>query len=413
MSARRPKTIHDFGGFPRALYQQQYPAPGAPAVAQATIELVRSTHLQPDEEWGLDHGAWSVLMRMFPDADVPVFQLSLDLGKAPAAHLDLARELKPLRERGVLIIGSGNLVHNLGALNPGGAPYDWAQAFDETMKARIAARDARRRRRGAERLAHGAARPSDARAFPAGALSARRRRREGRIELLQRILRPRLDLDALLPAVVRALVAGAGPAGLMAAEILARAGVQVEVADAAASPLRKFLLAGRGGLNLTNAEPLERFLTRYGAAQERLAPALERLPARGVARLGGRSRRADLRRLQRAGVSAKLQGDETGAGVAEAARRTRRRLSAAPAVHGARRGRRDASPAPTGEERLSADVVVLAFGGASWPRLGGDGGWVGAAARAPASRSRRWRRPIWACMSIGRRLSRRASPASR
>jgi len=139
---RRPKTIHDFGGFPRALYQQQYPAPGAPDAAQATIELVRSTHLQADEEWGLDHGAWSVLIRMFPDADVPVFQLSLDLGKAPVAHLDLARELKPLRERGVLIIGSGNLVHNLGALNPGGAPYDWAQAFDETMKARIAARDA-------------------------------------------------------------------------------------------------------------------------------------------------------------------------------------------------------------------------------------------------------------------------------
>ena len=139
---RRPKTIHDFGGFPRALYQSQYPAPGAPDVAAATIELVRSTHLQPDEEWGLDHGAWSVLIRMFPDADVPVFQLSLDLGRAPAAHLDLARELKPLRERGVLIIGSGNIVHNLGALNPGGAPYDWAQRFDESMKTRIGARDA-------------------------------------------------------------------------------------------------------------------------------------------------------------------------------------------------------------------------------------------------------------------------------
>ncbi|HXT09300.1 MAG TPA: 4,5-DOPA dioxygenase extradiol [Roseiarcus sp.] len=138
---RRPKTIHDFGGFPRALYQQQYPAPGAPEVAEAAIELVRSTHLQPDAEWGLDHGAWSVLMHMFPDADVPVFQLSLDLGRQPAAHLDIARDLKPLRERGVLIIGSGNLVHNLGALNPGGAPYDWAQVFDEAMKARIAAGD--------------------------------------------------------------------------------------------------------------------------------------------------------------------------------------------------------------------------------------------------------------------------------
>jgi 4,5-DOPA dioxygenase extradiol len=139
---RKPKTIHDFGGFPRELYRQQYPAPGAPDVAEATIALVRSTHLQPDAEWGLDHGAWSVLIRMFPDADVPVFQLSLDLGRNPQAHLDLARELKPLRERGVLIIGSGNLVHNLGALNPGGAPYDWAQAFDATMKARIEAGDA-------------------------------------------------------------------------------------------------------------------------------------------------------------------------------------------------------------------------------------------------------------------------------
>jgi 4,5-DOPA dioxygenase extradiol len=138
----KPKTIHDFGGFPRELYRQQYPAPGAPDVAEATIALVRSTHLQPDAEWGLDHGAWSVLMHMFPHADVPVFQLSLDLGRNPQAHLDLARELKPLRERGVLIIGSGNLVHNLGALNPGGAPYDWAEAFDETMKSRIEAGDA-------------------------------------------------------------------------------------------------------------------------------------------------------------------------------------------------------------------------------------------------------------------------------
>ena len=134
----KPKTIHDFGGFPPELYRQQYPAPGAPDAAEAAIALVRSTHVQPDETWGLDHGAWSVLIRMFPDADVPVFQLSLDLGRDPKAHLELARELKPLRERGVLIIGSGNLVHNLGVLNPGGPPYDWARAFDETMAAQIA-----------------------------------------------------------------------------------------------------------------------------------------------------------------------------------------------------------------------------------------------------------------------------------
>jgi 4,5-DOPA dioxygenase extradiol len=139
----RPKTIHDFGGFPRELFQQQYPAPGAPDAAQATIDLVRATHVQPDEEWGLDHGAWSVLMHIFPKADVPVFQFSLDLGRGAEAHLELARELKPLRERGVLIVGSGNLVHNLMALNFGGAPYDWALAFDEEMKTRIASRDAK------------------------------------------------------------------------------------------------------------------------------------------------------------------------------------------------------------------------------------------------------------------------------
>jgi 4,5-DOPA dioxygenase extradiol len=139
----KPKTIHDFGGFPRELYQQQYPAPGAPEAAAATIALVRATRVQPDEQWGLDHGAWSVLKHMFPDADTPVFQLSLDLGRDAGGHLDLARELKPLRERGVLILGSGNLVHNLGALNPGGPAFDWALAFDETMKSRIGDRDAR------------------------------------------------------------------------------------------------------------------------------------------------------------------------------------------------------------------------------------------------------------------------------
>jgi 4,5-DOPA dioxygenase extradiol len=137
----RPKTIHDFGGFPRELYAQQYPAPGAPDVAQATIELVRASHLEPDTEWGLDHGAWSVLIRMFPQANVPVFQLSLDLTKSPAAHLELARELAPLRERGVLIIGSGNLVHNLMALAPGAPPYDWAEDFDARMTAMIENRD--------------------------------------------------------------------------------------------------------------------------------------------------------------------------------------------------------------------------------------------------------------------------------
>ena len=138
---KRPKTIHDFGGFPRELYMQQYPAPGAPDVAAATIELVKHSHLQPDESWGLDHGAWSVLIRMFPKADIPVFQLSLDLSKSPAAQFELARELRPLREKGVLIVGSGNLVHNLMALAPGAPAYDWARDFDGRLTDMIERRD--------------------------------------------------------------------------------------------------------------------------------------------------------------------------------------------------------------------------------------------------------------------------------
>src|SRR5215475_11218980 len=137
-----PKTIHDFGGFPKALFDQQYPAPGAPDVAKATIELVRSSHLSGDTEWGLDHGAWSVLIKMFPKADVPVFQLSLDLGKPPSEHFDLAKELKPLREKGVLIVGSGNIVHNLRMLVRGAPePYDWAEDFDARAAQAISRRD--------------------------------------------------------------------------------------------------------------------------------------------------------------------------------------------------------------------------------------------------------------------------------
>jgi 4,5-DOPA dioxygenase extradiol len=138
-----PKTIHDFGGFPRELFAQQYPAPGAADIAAATIALVRSTHLEPDVEWGLDHGAWSVLIRMFPKADIPVFQLSLDLAKSPRAHFELARELKPLREKGVLIIGSGNLVHNLRAIAPNVRAYDWAEEFDMRMATALEQRDFR------------------------------------------------------------------------------------------------------------------------------------------------------------------------------------------------------------------------------------------------------------------------------
>ena len=137
----RPRTIHDFYGFPPELYAQQYRVPGAPGAAQEVIDLVRATHVSPDSDWGLDHGAWSVLIRMFPGEDIPVFQLSLDLSRKPAEHLAVARELRPLRERGVLIVGSGNLVHNLGALNPGGAPYDWAEGFDRRIAGYIETRN--------------------------------------------------------------------------------------------------------------------------------------------------------------------------------------------------------------------------------------------------------------------------------
>lgn len=137
----RPKTIHDFGGFPKALFDQQYPAPGFPEAAQEISQIVR----QPDgasplsldlQEWGLDHGAWSVLKPMFPQADVPVMQLSMDYSHPPAEHYALGQQLKGLRERGVLIVGSGNIVHNLRTMQRGAASnqaYDWALEFDQTI----------------------------------------------------------------------------------------------------------------------------------------------------------------------------------------------------------------------------------------------------------------------------------------
>lgn len=139
--AQRPRTIHDFGGFPQTLFEQQYPAPGAVDQAKATIELVQKTHIQPDDSWGYDHGTWSVLLQMFPNADIPVYQLSLDYAKAPAYHLELAKELTKLRDKGVLIMGSGNLVHNLRMMQMHAKPYDWTIEFDQRMKAFIDDRD--------------------------------------------------------------------------------------------------------------------------------------------------------------------------------------------------------------------------------------------------------------------------------
>lgn len=138
---RKPRTIHDFGGFPRALHEVQYPARGAPDFGAATLELLQHHHAEPDMEWGLDHGAWCVLLRMFPKADVPVYQLSLDLSRPFADHMAIARDLRALRRKGVLIVGSGNAVHNLPAMRYGIEAFDWAREFDEKLATSIRNRD--------------------------------------------------------------------------------------------------------------------------------------------------------------------------------------------------------------------------------------------------------------------------------
>ncbi|GAB3760835.1 4,5-DOPA dioxygenase extradiol [Ramlibacter monticola] len=130
----KPRTIHDFGGFPRTLFEQEYPAPGAPAVARAIAAEIREPRIGLDErEWGFDHGTWSVLKPMFPAAEIPLVQLSLDYGRPPADHFALGRQLRALRQRGVLVVGSGNIVHNLRATRrgvPAMQAYDWAFEFD-------------------------------------------------------------------------------------------------------------------------------------------------------------------------------------------------------------------------------------------------------------------------------------------
>lgn len=132
----KPRTIHDFGGFPEALFAVQYPAPGSQELAHATQEAVTKAHVEEDHRWGLDHGAWSVIMHLFPKADIPVVQLSLDRGLSPQQHFALAQELAVLRRKGVLIVGSGNMVHNLGVIdwrNPDSG-YDWALEANARMK---------------------------------------------------------------------------------------------------------------------------------------------------------------------------------------------------------------------------------------------------------------------------------------
>ena len=142
----KPRTIHDFGGFPRKLFDVQYPAPGSPGFAAEAVTLMKDSGTAPDEKWGLDHGCWSVLTRMYPAADIPVVQMSLDYSKPAQYHYDLARELMPLRKKGVLIIGSGNMVHNLGMvdwsrMDQPGFGFDWALEANEKMKQLILAND--------------------------------------------------------------------------------------------------------------------------------------------------------------------------------------------------------------------------------------------------------------------------------
>ena len=138
-AVQKPQTIHDFGGFPKALFDVQYPAPGSPELAYETKRTITKTEVGLDDNWGLDHGAWSVIRRIYPEADVPVIEMSLDYSQAPQYHYELAKELSTLRNKGVLIIGSGNIVHNLGMvawgkMNEPEYGFDWALQANDTFK---------------------------------------------------------------------------------------------------------------------------------------------------------------------------------------------------------------------------------------------------------------------------------------
>ena len=132
-----PRTIHDFGGFPRELYEVEYPAPGSPNLAARVQELLAPVPVTLDHGWGLDHGTWSVLRHVFPQADIPVVQLSIDETQPPEFHYELAKRLQPLRDEGVLIVGSGNIIHNLHAYAWGKhevKPFDWALRFEKLAR---------------------------------------------------------------------------------------------------------------------------------------------------------------------------------------------------------------------------------------------------------------------------------------
>ncbi len=142
----KPTTIHDFGGFPQALFDVQYPSPGSPELARETKNLITKTEVGLDDKWGLDHGAWSVIKHLYPNADIPVIQMSLDYSQSPQYHYELAKELSSLRKKGVLIIGSGNMVHNLGMavwekIKEPEYGFDWAIEASEKMKKYIISND--------------------------------------------------------------------------------------------------------------------------------------------------------------------------------------------------------------------------------------------------------------------------------
>ncbi len=143
-----PKTIHDFGGFPPELYAVQYPAKGMPSLAKETSEIITETVVHADFDWGLDHGTWSVVKNMYPNADIPVVQLSIDYHQAAQFHFDLGKQLYELRRKGVLIIGSGNMVHNLGMvdwarLNDANYGFDWAVEMNQVFKQKIEENDSK------------------------------------------------------------------------------------------------------------------------------------------------------------------------------------------------------------------------------------------------------------------------------
>lgn len=135
---KTPPTIHDFGGFPRELFEVQYPAPGSPELANATKQILSPAIVELDQKWGLDHGAWSVIKHFYPNADVPVIELSIDYTKSPDYHYELAKQLGSLRDKGILIIGSGNIIHNLGLVdwanfNKDDFGFDWAKEAKDTI----------------------------------------------------------------------------------------------------------------------------------------------------------------------------------------------------------------------------------------------------------------------------------------